>query len=102
MNKALVITLSALLPFTVNADSETINTADIIASAASASCIDYKLVGVCFWLRCTGNSCDVETSPKIAHHNPDIVVSAHNGIGSNPWTEANSIVGRVLFRSPLL
>ncbi|EGL53822.1 MULTISPECIES: TIGR03756 family integrating conjugative element protein [Methylophaga] len=95
MNKALVITLSALLPFTVNADSETINTADIIASAASASCIDYKLVGVCFWLRCTGNSCDVETSPKIAHHNPDIVVSAHNGIGSNPWTEANSIVGSV-------
>ena len=87
----LALTLAAT---SLSAD-ETISTSDIVSAAASASCIDYRLTGICFWLRCTSNSCDVETSPKIGHHNPDLVVSAHNGAGNNPWSEANSITGGV-------
>lgn len=87
--------LALLLASVATTADETINTSDIIASAANFSCIDYRLTGICFWLRCTSNSCDIETSPKIGHHNPDLVVSAHNGIGNNPWTEANSITSSV-------
>lgn len=87
--------LALLLSLTTTVQAESITSAQIVAAAASASCIDYQLVGVCFWLRCHSNGCDIETSPKIGHHNPDLVVSAHNGVGNNPWTEANSIVGDV-------
>lgn len=95
MKTVFAATFAAMLSVSAYAETKTINTADIVASAMSASCINYRLVGVCFWLRCSGNSCDVETSPKIGHHNPDLVVSAHNGIGNNPWEEANGIVGSV-------
>tara|TARA_R110001606_G_C15404703_1_gene654255 strand:+ start:45315 stop:46322 length:1008 start_codon:yes stop_codon:yes gene_type:complete len=73
-------------------ETKTISTASIISAAASASCIDYQIVGVCFWLDC-GGKCKIKVSPKVAHFNPDLVVSAQNGVGNNPWTEANSIVG---------
>ena len=95
MKTVIAASFIAMFSISAYAETKTINTAKIVAAAASASCIDYRLVGVCFWLRCTSNGCDVETSPKIGHHNPDLVVSAHNGIGNNPWTEANSIVGNV-------
>lgn len=75
--------------------AQTISTADIVSAAASASCVDYRLTGICFWLRCGGNGCDVETSPRVGHHNPDLVVSAHNGAANNPWKEANGITGKV-------
>lgn len=83
-----------LVAASLNAE-ETISTAEIVSAAANFSCIDYKLTGICFWLRCTSNGCDIETSPKVGHHNPDLVVSAHNGAANNPWTEANSITGSV-------
>jgi len=94
MKTIFVFTFAVMFTVPVYAETKTINTAEIVASAMSASCIDYKLVGVCFWLKC-GNKCRVKTSPKIGHHNPDLVVSAHNGIGNNPWQEANGIVGSV-------
>ena len=93
--KPSLVGLSLIFASASTAANETINTADIIASAASFSCIDYRLTGICLWLRCSSNGCDVETSPKIGHHNPDLVVSAHNGAGNNPWAEANSITGSV-------
>lgn len=95
IRKASHIGLSLLLAATATSADDTISTASIIASAASSSCIDYKLTGICFWLDCDSDGCDIKTSPKIGHHNPDLVVSAHNGAGNNPWTEARSITGKV-------
>lgn len=86
-----VAALSLLLVCQSHAD-ETISTSSITASAMSMSCIDYKVVGACFWLVC-GASCKVKVSPKVGHYNPDLVISAHNGIANNPWTEANAITG---------
>ncbi|MDO8826010.1 TIGR03756 family integrating conjugative element protein [Methylophaga sp.] len=94
MKTIFAFTFASLFSVSAFAETKTINTAEIVASAMSASCIDYQLVGVCFWLKC-GKKCRVKTSPKIGHHNPDLVVSAHNGIGNNPWQEANGIVGSV-------
>lgn len=94
--KSIVLAASFVSIFSISAyaETKTINTAQIVAAAASAQCIDYQLVGTCFWLRC-GSKCRIRTSPKIGHYNPDLVVSAHNGVGNNPWAEANSIVGNV-------
>jgi len=95
MKHRYALSLALMMSSATIANAETISTAEIISAAASASCIDYQLVGICFWLDCGGDGCDVKTTPKVGHHNPDLVVSAHNGAANNPWREANSITGKV-------
>ena len=49
--------------------------------------------GVCFWLHCTVTGCSVRTSIKVGHYNPDLVVSAYNELGGNPWAEIRATLG---------
>lgn len=54
------------------------STEDIITSAVECTdCLDYKVVGVCFWLKCKLYSCSVETSVRVQHFMPDLVVSSY-------------------------
>lgn len=69
------------------ASADDINTATIMASTAAPSCADYKIVGVCYWLKCTYWKCSVKTSTKVAHFIPEMVVSAYNHDDQSPWTE---------------
>lgn len=66
-----------------------LNTASIMASSASTSCLDYKVVGTCFWLFCTKFGCKIRTSTKIKHYIPEVVVSSYNHQAQNPWVEMN-------------
>lgn len=66
-----------------------LDTASIMASSASPSCLDYKIVGTCFWLFCTKFGCKIRTSTKIKHYIPEVVVSSYNHQGQNPWVEMN-------------
>ena len=50
-------------------------------------------IGVCFWLRCSWRGCRVRTSLKVGHYNPDLVVSAYNELGGNPWVEIRASLG---------
>ena len=66
-----------------------LNTASIMASSASTSCLDYQVVGTCFWLFCTKFGCKIRTSTKIKHYIPEVVVSSYNHQAQNPWVEMN-------------
>lgn len=68
-----------------------INTASIMASSASPSCADYKIVGICYWLRCTFWGCSVRTSMKVHHFIPEMVISSYNNDNQSPWTEMKGI-----------
>lgn len=68
-----------------------VNTASLIASAASASCISWKVKGICYWLLCTPFGCSVKTSVKVEHFIPEAVVSAYSGPGDNPWMEMAAV-----------
>lgn len=70
----------AAQPFAAGA----INSAQIIASALSPQCLEYKIVGICYWLLCTPVGCVVKTSTKVRHYIPNAVVSSYNQTGSNP------------------
>ena len=61
-----------------------IDTADLVTSTFSADCLEYRVVGMCFWLRCSLYSCSVETSVKVRHYIPDAVVSSYNNTGGKP------------------
>ncbi|MCO8166222.1 TIGR03756 family integrating conjugative element protein [Pseudomonas sp. 21LCFQ02] len=68
-----------------------ITTATIVASTASPTCLEYKVVGICYWLFCTNFGCQVRTSTKVAHFVPDAVVSSYANTGENPWIEVSTM-----------
>lgn len=55
-----------------------LNTADIIASVLNCpDCLHWELLGICFWLKCTLFSCDIEESVRVGHYIPEFVVSSY-------------------------
>ncbi|MCL6641682.1 MAG: hypothetical protein K6T92_09970, partial [Candidatus Rokubacteria bacterium] len=44
------------------ASSFALNTATIVSSALSPDCLEYRVVGICYWLFCTWTGCTVRTS----------------------------------------
>lgn len=79
---ALLITMSASF-----SASAAITSAAIISSTLSPQCLEYKVVGICYWLLCTSFGCKVKTSTKVHHYVPDAVVTAYSSTGLSPWTE---------------
>ncbi|ATZ93043.1 TIGR03756 family integrating conjugative element protein [Dickeya fangzhongdai] len=68
-----------------------INTAQIVASAISPTCISWRISGICYWLFCTPFGCQVRTSVKVTHFIPDAVVSTYIAPGGNPWAEMSLV-----------
>lgn len=64
-----------------------LETPAIIASTASPDCIEYRVVGICYWLLCGLHGCKVRTSIKVRHYVPDAVVSSYVATGHSTWTE---------------
>lgn len=71
--------------------SAAINSAAIIASSLSPTCLEYQVVGICYWMLCTNFGCKVRTSTKVRHYVPDAVVSAYSSTGMNPWVEMSPL-----------
>ncbi|WP_235579697.1 TraU family protein, partial [Pseudomonas aeruginosa] len=76
------------LSFTASA---AINSAAIVSSTLSPQCLEYKVVGICYWLLCGPHGCKVKTSVKVRHYVPDAVVSSYANTGSNPWAEVSAL-----------
>jgi len=89
MKRLYAFWLSLCLLASLPVRAETISTAGIISASASIACMKYRVIGLCFWY----DNHDVEVSLKVGHYNPDLVVSAYNGIGGNPWVEAKAVYG---------
>lgn len=64
-----------------------LNTATLSSSVLSPSCLEYRIVGICFWLLCTPFGCKIKTSTKVRHYIPELVVSSYADTGHNPWSE---------------
>ena len=85
----IAIALTSISGQASESGQSSLNTASIMASSASTSCLDYKVVGTWFWLFCTKFGCKIRTSTKIKHYIPEVVVSSYNHQGQNPWVEMN-------------
>ena len=73
------------------ASAATLDTATIVSSSLSPDCLDYRVVGICFWLFCTPFGCSVKTSVKVRHYVPDAVVSSYSNTGANPWMDVRAL-----------
>jgi hypothetical protein len=67
------------------------NTAEIAINTVSAvpSCLQYKVKGTCFWLKCTSwpPKCAVRTTLRIEHYVPEVVVSTWHEPLAHPWLD---------------
>jgi len=68
-----------------------LNTATIVSSALSPDCLEYRVVGICYWLYCSYSGCSVRTSVQVRHYVPDAVVSSYSNTGENPWIEVRAM-----------
>lgn len=75
----------------LSASSFALDTATITRSVGSTDCLEYRVVGICYWLFCTLYSCSVRTSAKVRHYVPDAVVSSYSNTGENPWGEVRTM-----------
>ncbi len=64
-----------------------LTTAEIVASTLSPDCLEYRVIGICYWLYCSRSGCRIRTSVKVSHYVPDAVVSSYANTGENPWLE---------------
>ncbi|MCH8134777.1 MAG: TIGR03756 family integrating conjugative element protein [Proteobacteria bacterium] len=73
----------------------TITTPQILSKTAAATfaCMQWSPIGLCFWLDCSLFGCNVRSTLKIGHYNPDLVVSSYNELGGNPWLEIRNTLG---------
>lgn len=91
MNAALRQKLRKLgwLFLAASGSAQAIDSATVTTSALSPECLEYRVVGICYWLFCTIYDCEVRTSVKVRHYVPDAVVSSYNTTGQNPWTDVS-------------
>lgn len=97
----IVSLLSVQCAFADNPQNDTINTASVVADTLKAlpQCLHYKVVGVCFWLRCSIYGCDVEQSLKLDHYLPDAVVTSYTNKNNNPWWMAQHTLDPALYQA---
>ncbi|WP_419709562.1 TIGR03756 family integrating conjugative element protein [Pseudomonas sp. NFX224] len=79
--------LTAAVLFMAAQQCLALTTPAIIASITSLQCLEYRVVGICYWLLCTPFGCTVKTSPKVRHFIPELVVSSYSDTGASPWVE---------------
>lgn len=90
------ISLFSNYSFTFEAEPTEITTTEIIEGfTLDPSCLNYCITGICVWLRCSIYECEIDTSIRVRHYNPDLVVSVYDEPGDNPWQEIADIFGSV-------
>ena len=67
--------------------AEEFNVSDLANSALSWDCLDWKIDGVCVFLRCGIFGCYIVTTPRISHRLPDLVVQSYANTAEAPWQE---------------
>src|SRR5690625_3766976 len=83
--------LGISLIMAVTSHAKELNGAEITQATMSCTeCIDWRFSGICFWLKCTWFSCDIETSIRVSHWIPDLVVTSYSG-GDSPFSEMQSL-----------
>ena len=57
---------------------EPLDKGDIIQAAIDCvDCFEWEALGICFWLKCSLLGCDIESSIRVGHYIPDLVVASY-------------------------
>ncbi len=81
----LAIFLLAISGLPLLCRGDTLTTGEIISRSYSEMCLEWKISGMCIWLKCSLFGCRIVTTPRISHRLPDFVVAAYPQTGHSPW-----------------
>lgn len=86
---------------TIYATHNEISTIDVITDTfkGTSNCLHYKVVGMCFWFRCQLSGCGIETTLKLDHYLPDIVISVYTQPDNNPWDFAKVTIDPIAYQA---
>lgn len=98
-----LIVLFLILPIkALHAEKGEITSVDIVQRTAGAvannpfgNCLNYKVIGTCFFLVCDWG-CRINKTLKLRHNLPDVVIATFPLREQNPWKEMR-IVDKVIF-----
>ena len=82
--KVTTVVLLFVLATPPPARTETFTTADVVSRSVSKNCLDWQVIGTCFWLKCSPK-CRIRTTPKVQHNLPDLTVAVYPY--ATPWLE---------------
>lgn len=87
-----IVFLFALL-FSNAVFADELSTIDITQRtlAATHNCLHYRVTGICFWLDCNHGVCTTNTTLRVEHYLPDVVVSVYQKTHHNPWRYAEGL-----------
>ena len=69
------------------------NTVDLVRHSIKPKCLDWKIIGLCFWLKCSPK-CKIRTTLKISHYLPDYTVTTSPD--QCPWQEI-ALLSKITF-----
>lgn len=83
-----------LLFLSTNTVEGNLNTKQIVqqTSTAMSQCLNYQVIGECFWWKCNWRGCKIVVTPKVGHYRPDLVLSVYPTLDSHPWKEVKKLV----------
>lgn len=88
---AIPFLFSVWLPATF---AQAVTTPEILGRSLSAvsNCLSWRWIGNCHWLTCGIAGCTVQTSMKVRHYRPDLLVAIHRFHNDIPWQEAGALL----------
>lgn len=90
-----------LFSASIFAEGGEINTVDVVKDTVMgfSKNANYKVVGLCFWVKYTWKGPRFLTTLKVDYYSPDAVVSVYNHNGANPWWYANEIIDKAAYKA---
>lgn len=83
-------TLTFLSP---SLQAKNFTSAEVAAQSMNMDCVNYCVIGVCYYLICTPTGCSINTTARISHYLPDLFVTVYDEPKENPWTEYREVMG---------
>lgn len=94
MHKTILPLLIAIfLTKTPMATAEEFTSAEVAGQTINMDCVNYCVVGVCYYLLCTPFGCDIDTTARISHYLPDLFVTVMDEPMENPWKDYREVMG---------
>lgn len=75
------------------ASAEEFSSAEVAGQTMNMDCVNYCVVGVCYYLLCTPFGCDIDTTARISHYLPDLFVTVMDEPMENPWEDYREVMG---------
>ena len=93
LTKILILASLVCVAASERTNGNTLSAEALSSRSFSPDCLEWKISGVCIWLKCSIFGCRVVTTPRISHRLPDLMVAAYPHTKDSPLEGMSLILG---------